>query len=414
MTRSTASRNSESHSPRDLRRNVNRILMMAVAAIVLACAPQAALAQHGGGGHGGGGGGGHFGGGGGGHIGGGAGHYGGGIASFGGSHGSQPMAGMHSGGSPSGGSIRPGTPPLNFGRDNPAQISRSSMPTSFARPVGPAGGQASSMPQRVTIGFPHASMDNGFATPGTAITGAGAQGTSAWRPITPIRDGGGTVLSFSGQGHEIWMNSPSTASKRPGGGSNESESLESRPYAQMRPRAFPPRRFRGGFFGSGYGYSYGYGGFYPYWGFGLGFGFGSWCDPTWDFNCYSYYVPYAPGYYAWGDDSAATADNSQDYGVYSAPDDLSNTNATGPTVLYLNDGTSFTVSDYWVADYQLHYVTEGAREGALDLNQIDVQRTVDENAARGMNFTLKPTPGAAPTQGSGTSGLPQNSAPQPR
>jgi len=37
-------------------------------------------------------------------------------------------------------------------------------------------------------------------------------------------------------------------------------------------------------------------------------------------------------------------------------------------------------------------VTDGARENAIDLDQIDVQRTVDENAARGVNFTLKPAP----------------------
>jgi len=37
-------------------------------------------------------------------------------------------------------------------------------------------------------------------------------------------------------------------------------------------------------------------------------------------------------------------------------------------------------------------VIDGARENVIDLDQIDVQRTVDENAARGVNFTLRPAP----------------------
>ncbi len=227
-------------------------------------------------------------------------------------------------------------------------------------------------------------------------------GAAGWRPIAPTHDGG--VLSFSGQGHEIWQNdSNGETMRRDGSGSL----LESRPEELQRPGPLPPRRFRGGFFGPGYGY--GYGGFYP-WGFGLGLGFGPSCDPLWDFGCdaygypgYGYDGPYAPGFYLdsySGDDSAEAAPNaSQDYGVYSdqntAPDNSSDASANGTTVLYLNDGTSFAVTDYWVADYQLHYVTDGARENVIDLDQIDVQRTVDENAARGVNFTLRPAPGSA-------------------
>ena len=133
------------------------------------------------------------------------------------------------------------------------------------------------------------------------------------------------------------------------------------------------------------------------------------CDPLWNFGCdaygypgYGYYGPYAPGFYLdsySGDDVAAAPDTPQDYGAYSdqntAPDESSEASANGTTVLYLNDGTSFTVTDYWVADYKLHYITDGARENVIDLDQIDVQRTVDENAARGVNFTLRPAPGSA-------------------
>jgi hypothetical protein len=315
---------------------------------------------------------------------------------------------MRSGGSRSGAAVRPGTPPINFERGNPAVISRGASPSSFEHPGGPAAGfsarigEPAPVPRHVTIGFPPVSGAEGFVAPGSA-----ASGTAGWRPVAPIHGGNGGVLSFSGQGHEIWQNGADSGSVRQG---RSSALLESRPMESQRVRPFPPRRFHGGFFGPGYGYGYGYGfeGFYP-WGFGLGLGFGGNCDPLWDFGCntygysgYGYYGPYAPGFYLdsySGDDMAAAPDTSQDYGVYSnddtAGDNSADSSAAGTTVLYLNDGTSFTVTDYWVADYKLHYITDGARENAIDLDQIDVQRTVDENAARGVDFTLRPAPGSA-------------------
>ncbi|MGA9631488.1 MAG: hypothetical protein WBQ63_08700, partial [Candidatus Acidiferrales bacterium] len=318
---------------------------------------------------------------------------------------SAARSGMHSGGSP-GGAVRPGTPPTNFGRDNPSVISRGAVPSSFARPTGPGfaprptGGQAASVPQHVTIGFPPAGGAGGFDTHGSV----GAEGgTSAWRPVAPVQGG---VLSFSGQGHDIWQDNSHNGSVRSG---DSRPFLESRPIETQRPHPWGPGRFHPGRFGAGYGYGYGYGfgGFYP-WGFGLGFDFGGVCDPAWDYGCdaygypgYGYYGGYAPGLYlgSSGDDSSAAPDNSQDYGTYSeqntAPSDSPETSANQSTVVYLNDGTSFAVTDYWVADYKLHYIVDGARENTIDLDQIDVQRTVDENAARGVNFTLRPAPDPA-------------------
>jgi hypothetical protein len=214
------------------------------------------------------------------------------------------------------------------------------------------------------------------------------------------------VLSFSGQGHDIWQDNSRGGNARSG---DSRPFLESRPIETQRPHPWGPGRYHPGHFGAGYGYGFGYGfgGFYP-WGAGLGFDFGAGCDPVWDFGCdaygpagYGYYGGYAPGLYlgSSSDDSGAAPDNSQDYGNYSeqntAPSDSSEAAANQATVLYLNDGTSFAVTDYWVADYELHYIVDGARENTIDLDQIDVQRTVDENAARGVTFTLKPAPDPA-------------------
>jgi hypothetical protein len=368
-----------------------QIALTAIATAALVCAPQPAFAQHGGGGHGGGGGG---------HFGGGAGHFGGGNS--GGSHGQVVTSGTRSGGSPSGAATRPGTLPMNFGHGNPMVISRGPQPLSFARPAMPGagfGGQpAAPAPQHVTIGFPSTSGEG--ATSDSRVSGTA--GGARWLPIESARGG---VLSFSGQGHYIWQNKTGDEDSGLASGNMRSGALlEARPLEGQHPHPFPPRRFRGGF-GPGYGYGYGFGGLYPF-GFGLGFGFGAFCDPFWDFGCdaygypgYGYYGPYGPGFYSnsYGDDSdTTTPDNSQNYGVYlnqnTAQDNSSENSANASTVLYLNDGTSFAVTNYWVADYKLHYVIDGARENEIDLDQIDVQRTVDENAARGLNFTLKPAP----------------------
>jgi hypothetical protein len=358
---STASRYAHSNEPswgnKGFGRVLNQVLLTLVAATALAFAPQAAFGQHGGGGHVGGGGGGHFGGS-------GSSHYS--------AHGYAPATGRRAGRSPSGAAMRPVTPLMNFGRGNPIVVSGGATPSSFARPAGPGA------PQHVTIGFPPADGANGFAVPGSTVADA-----AGWRPIARVRDGG--VLSFSGQGHEIWQNNSNGSDRRPG---SSNALLESRPAGGQRPHPFPPRRFHGGFYGPGYGYGYGWAGFYP-WGFGLGLYFDGICDPWWSFDCdtdgypgYGYYGPYAPELYSGssGSDESAAAGSE-------GPQDS--------TVLYLNDGTSFAVSDYWVADYKLHYVTDDGRENVIDLNEIDVQRTVDENAARGVDFTLKPAPGSA-------------------
>jgi alkyl sulfatase BDS1-like metallo-beta-lactamase superfamily hydrolase len=42
----------------------------------------------------------------------------------------------------------------------------------------------------------------------------------------------------------------------------------------------------------------------------------------------------------------------------------------------------------------LHYVTSYGGENSIDANQLDLQRTVNENALRGVTFTLRPAPGA--------------------
>lgn len=180
------------------------------------------------------------------------------------------------------------------------------------------------------------------------------------------------------------------------------------------------RRF---FFGSGFGF-YGYGGY----GLGLFSDCPNWLAPNWDWDedyagdcdvhtelgetsdgsiaAYgadeSYGVPQADtqqiyGAYAYGapaeSDGQSVRDDieSESLGYKSADADASASH--GPdTLIYLADGTNYAVANYWLAGGDLHYITSYGAEDAIPIGQIDLQRTVDANAAHGVQFTLRPTP----------------------
>jgi hypothetical protein len=141
-----------------------------------------------------------------------------------------------------------------------------------------------------------------------------------------------------------------------------------------------------GCFGCGFGF------------FGFNFGFGApwWWASGWP--GYAYGLPY--GYslpYDFGltyDSSAANgqqSDNSSAFGTFArTPQSAENPSAT--LLLYLKDGTMHSVRDCWLVDGNLHYTARDGSEGVVELDAIDIQRTVDENAKRGVPFTLKPRP----------------------
>jgi hypothetical protein len=161
-------------------------------------------------------------------------------------------------------------------------------------------------------------------------------------------------------------------------------------------RIFPHRRFHDfdDFFGGCFD------GMFPgHCGFGTGFfwlggrlfwdgGYGSdaACDPALGCDGYNGYAGAAPdenyGVQSQGNDSQQSnspMDNSQPSGAVQQP-----------AILFLKDGSSYGVTSYWLADGNLHYVTNYGGENTISLDQFDWQRTVDENAASGSAFTLKP------------------------
>jgi len=193
----------------------------------------------------------------------------------------------------------------------------------------------------------------------------------------------------------------------------------------------------GGCWGCGFGWGWG-------WGFGWGWGWGGFWGPGWGWGGYwpGYslgYYPYWPGYYGdpgysigYGDngnysgsDNGPVDNSSGNYNAGPvAPDysggvaeqqgspndnpDTGNVSSSRPTVLlYLKDGTTYAASDYWLQDGVLHYMVNYGGESTLNMDELDLQRTVNENARRGINFSLHPSPSSVSPQPS-SNGYPAN------
>lgn len=198
--------------------------------------------------------------------------------------------------------------------------------------------------------------------------------------------------------------------------------------------------FRGGLgFGGGCWGCFGFGfglGWWPGWGFGFGWPGLYWDDPwLWGSPGYGYmgygygYPP--PGYiygdpyagdstvpqpseeYPGMDSGAPPMDQNSNQGVDQSLESRSDQgsginfaqgpgvqNTVVPVLLYLKSGAVYSARDYWVSGGQLHIVLLSGSQTAIDINQLDVQRTVNENARSGVQFTLKPGPssfGPVPT-----------------
>ncbi|HKV06348.1 MAG TPA: hypothetical protein VJO53_14730 [Candidatus Acidoferrales bacterium] len=408
--------------------SLSRFALVAVAAASLALAAQPALAQHS-----------HASGG---HSSAGGGHFGGGGHPSGGSHApaassapSRPAGGMStavahppstvtlprppaSSGTPVAGMTFHNTVAAGNRRENSSAVSTLS---SSGLPAGLApfaeGSSTRSVNSPVTLGFSPA-----IPTPWQRSSGAGRS------------------VMFSGQGRRLWKIPPQTVT--PGA---VNPILGSRPGMRVFPRPphmiFPPQRFPV-FFGPSFGF-FGNNLFLEnelleeeLFGFGFGFGFGNnfGCDPFWGWGCNGFgngfgfasgsgYGFGPGGYYpmylsASGSDNSSQSDTAQIYGPYAPENSSADTSAsqdsgaaaTEPlTLIYLRDGSSYAVSSYWLAGNKLHYVTNYGGENAIDLSLLDLQRTVDENAQRGVSFTLRPAPPA--NAGSPAQNAPPDSAP---
>jgi len=60
------------------------------------------------------------------------------------------------------------------------------------------------------------------------------------------------------------------------------------------------------------------------------------------------------------------------------------------TLLQLRDGSMYGLVAYWVEDGRLHYSTTYGGQNSLELDRIDLEKTVQLNAERGIQFVLHP------------------------
>ena len=414
-------------------------LTLAVTALFM-CSSIPAFGGRGGGGHGGGGGGSH-GGGGGGFRGGSS------SASRGGGSYSRPApsAPSRTGGAsyerPGGNEYRSSNGAVNEGARGAT--------SSFA-PRGAADGQWHSF-----------GGSNAAGRSVTSGSGSGASGGAegGWHVSSGNRTASSGVRSFSGQGNEVWENAPAARnvvsssrtlssvrssfanSTAANSGLRSSASLSATSRSAIVPalgnriatglpdsvgigafRGAPlfgnslnrfGFGFRGGCWRCGFGFGFG---LWPGWGFGFWDPF-YWDSLSWGWPGYGYYgypaaYPYgygpsyddgssysAPPDFAPNDSYSGTDPNSASVAPMQQDPQQPASAANGavPVVLFLKDGSVYSVRDYWVSGGQLHYVLLNGREGAFDADQLDMQRTVDENARSGVQFTLKPSPdGFAP------------------
>jgi hypothetical protein len=278
----------------------------------------------------------------------------------------------------------------------------------------------------------HASGGHAAGAPASGGSGAASGGGGHW--WNPFHGGGSNApASSSGTGvagstnsgtagrfaanNNTWQAPPAGANGSAGRNSVTGATVGPRAAIASPPHVPVPPRGRGNGFGGYYpGYPY-YGGY----GFGLGFGgfYGAYepCDPFW--GCFGYGAGYYGGGAGYGyfGGSFSGGDSGADLS-YSAADDMGSSQEPNPSlyaqapetsggsgaqtvgpigkrviaVLYLKDGSSCAVTDYWLENGKLHYVASYGGENAIDEGALDLQKTVNENAGQGMTFTLRPAP----------------------
>ena len=57
-------------------------------------------------------------------------------------------------------------------------------------------------------------------------------------------------------------------------------------------------------------------------------------------------------------------------------------------IFYTRDGNGFGANDYWQEDEVVHLATTAGSEKTFPMSELDAKKTAEENAARGVYFTL--------------------------
>lgn len=187
-------------------------------------------------------------------------------------------------------------------------------------------------------------------------------------------------------------------------------------FPSRPPLRFPITPVRGTFGFLGYSPFFGYNPFLGYTPFWLcsGFGFGYGCGMLPVYSGVGYIPPVYPAaepaypsdpVYTPADSSATLQytpllNEYPSVGSFPAEDLAAPAGASAQlrneTLLYLKDGSVFAVSSYTVTNGLLHYVTAYGEQNDLLVDLLDLRKTIETNAARGVAFTLTPPDPSAP------------------
>jgi hypothetical protein len=135
---------------------------------------------------------------------------------------------------------------------------------------------------------------------------------------------------------------------------------------------------------------------WPFGGFGFGGYLGPGCYSSWNWgygcNSYPYYGTGELEYYS----PPAEQPPSQLY-VSPPVDEVPSESNPDHVILYFKDGTHYEVTDYWLIDGKLHFTTVSVYTGKQtehieDVDELDLQKSVDVNTDRGFRFVLRPAP----------------------
>lgn len=130
-------------------------------------------------------------------------------------------------------------------------------------------------------------------------------------------------------------------------------------------------------------------------------------EPTWPLFFFSAgfdWFPFDFGY----DDSGDIPDISNSTDTTTAPEaesEAPDNNATKTPrellgqgldprffLLILKHGTDLVVTDYWLADGYIEYISRDGSRSHIPVDALDLQETVTQNSARGLSFVLRSTP----------------------
>jgi hypothetical protein len=265
-------------------------------------------------------------------------------------------------------------------------------------------------PRIVTIGFPPRSPNEPrISSPasGSRTTFSG-EGDHFWEeqvqrpPTSPVPQHQRVPVATPPTAAAPSRDAPHPAAvTKPASGRGTQRTLSiAQPTVTSPPHVWPPRRGSPRSPHVGFGFlEFGFG--YPF----LGFGFGPECDPLWvepwasGCDAFGYWNGYSVAY------NGGVYQTDAPQGIEQSSQELVTTDVPAPetspeeieaekilVVLFMKNGAVYAVTNYWIADGKLHYLTSYGGENTIEMDDLDLQKTVDVNAKRGVDFTLKPSP----------------------